>query len=250
MHLVWIVGATAAVAAGVQSAVAFGFSLVFVPIVALVLGPKDAIATSMVLSSMLSLALYLEHRPRASVRDVSLLALSGIAATPLGLVVLAYAREDILRSAVALAIVVGAGANLINGQPERPQRKEPRWVTVGAGAASGAMRGATSFAGPPIVLYYHWIGGPPGVVRSHLFAYMFYLGVPGVILATMAGLVTTEVWLHSLASLPAVGIGALVGRAVRPRLSAAWFRRSSMTLLVVTSAIAVAGIIVDSRLLA
>jgi len=229
----------AALAAAVQSTVAFGFSLVFVPLATLLIGPRDAVVVSITLSTVIATIIYLEHLPRARLRSVAPLAAAGIAATPLGIVLLAVADEQLLRLIVAAGVLAGVPTTLASEHRHEASR-EPLPALIAAGLASGVLRGATSFAGPPIVLYQHWVGGAPAELRARLILYMVLIAVPGFGMAAGAGLVTQRVITLAGASLPIAVVGVLVGRVARTRFSAEWFRRASMAVLTASALAAVA----------
>jgi hypothetical protein len=113
----------------------------------------------------------------------------------------------------------------------------------GVGLVSGLLRGATSMGGPPVVLYLHWLGGGPLLIRGRLFAYFALSALPGIALAWWSGVLgPREAW-HALVSTPLVLGGIVGGRLLRPRLSAAAFRGGTLALLAVTSAVAVAQVL-------
>src|SRR5690606_28139100 len=99
----------------------------------------------------------------------------------------------------------------------------------------------------PIVLYQHWIGGHPHEIRSRMFSYFAWIGIPGALIAAASGVFTVEVWRFGGIALPAMVAGIFLSRAVRDLVSPAWFNRSSMLLLVVSSSAAIVGALLALR---
>jgi hypothetical protein len=230
-----------------QSAFGFGFALVFTPLAALVIGPRAAVATALALSPVISVAVYWEHRPREPLRDVVPLVVAAVCSLPLGLALLLHVNEPVLRMVVGGAVVVGAATNVSGMRGVHPGRPHRLPVMVLVGLVAGVLGGATSMSGPPVVLYEHWIGGDASTIRRRLFAFFAYFSLPTVLIAAATGALTLDVWGFVLFGLPAMALGIVVGRELRPRLSERWFRRLSMSLLMIAAAIALVGAVMVIR---
>jgi len=241
-----IVFLVSAFAALMQAAVGFGFAVVFTPLLALALDPRDAIALSLILSMSLSVVLYISDTPRARLTTVLPMFLAATLVTPLGVYVLAVADEKVLRAAIGVGVLAAVVGHFVLPHPaeERPERMAQ---TLGIGMVSGIMRGATGMGGPPVVIYEHWRGAPTMSIRRRLLAYFALSGVAGTAIAAGWGVFTDnpvftgDTLLHSLAGFPAVFIAIYGGRWIRPRLSDFWFRMLSMGLLVFMGAVSILG---------
>lgn len=235
-----LIAAIAFVGALTQSAIGFGFAIVFTPLVTLLVGAQSAVATSIALGTLLSVALVAEARPsRSAFRPVLVIAALGTLSTPLGVWVLANAPEQWIRGFVALAVFGGAMVTLRSHPRATPHSGST--LTAGAvGLLSGVLRGATSMGGPPVVLYLHWLGGGPIEIRSRLFGYFALFSLTGIPIAWLGGVLGGDEVKQALISAPLILAGVVAGRLIRPRLSEALFRGSTVSLLVVTSVIAIA----------
>jgi len=227
-------------AALMQATVGFGFAVVFTPLLSLAMGARNAIALSLILSMVLSLVLYLADRPRAPLRSIMPMFLAATAAAPLGVYVLAVADERLLRAAIGVAVLssVLGTLRMPHAVAERPEQLA---TTIGVGVISGIMRGATSMGGPPVVLYEHWRGAAPMIIRRRLLAFFALTGISGVAFAGGIGIFSTNLALLSLGGLPAIAIAIYGGRFIRPRISDLWFRRVSMALLLFMGVISLVG---------
>lgn len=235
-----IVVLISAFAALMQAAVGFGFAVVFTPLLSLVLGARDAIALSLILSMTLSLVLYLADRPRASLRSVLPMFLAATAVTPIGVYILAVADERVLRAGIGIA-VLGAVIGTLRMPHHTEERPERLATILGVGMLSGVLRGATSMGGPPVVVYEHWRGAPAMLIRRRLLAYFALTGVAGTAMAAGSGVFTVDTFVQAAAGLPAVAIALYGGRYIRPRLPDRWFRRLSMALLVFMGVVSLVG---------
>lgn len=226
----------------IQAGVGFGFALVFVPIAALVVPPREAVAVSLLLGTLLASGMYLEHPARTSGRAIAPLVIGAVAGTPLGLLALLRADETVLRFLVASKVLASALVTLATGNSQaHAARSESLLRQSIAGLLGGAIRGAVSMGGPPVVIYQHWVGGSAERIRNALTAYFFWLGIPATLIALPTGLFTRDVLRSVAFALPALAAGMAVGRYVRPRLPEAWFGPISMLVLAVTAAIAAWG---------
>lgn len=228
----------------IQSGLGFGFGLFFVPVAALFVAPREAVAVSLLLGTLIAAGMYAEARPRTGLKAIWPLVVGAIVGTPLGVLILVRADETLLRLLVAAAVFVSAVANLAGGRGHTHEARPDPVVRQGlVGVLGGVIRGATSMGGPPIVLYQHWIGGGSLRIRGRLFAYFFWVGVPATLLVVPSGVFTREVLRDSALALPALAVGLVGGRFLRPHIPEAWFGRLSMLLLAATSGLAAWGAI-------
>jgi len=231
----------AALGAFVQASVGFGYALVFAPVAAFLIPPSLAIAVSIASSAVINALLYLEYRPRTTIRPVIPLVVASILAMPLGLWALVVADEDLLRLFIATGVFLSAAVNLRHPTREGPPREERIVAQLLVGSVSGIMRGAVSMGGPPVILYQHWIGGGAAAIRSKMFAFFFWGGIPAVILAILAGVLDADAWTYVLVAAAGLVPGIAAGRGLRPRISEILFARLSMALLGGTAGIAAIG---------
>lgn len=223
-----------------QSGIGFGYAILFTPLATLVVGAQSAVATSLVTGTLMSFGLYAESRPRTPLRSLVPLAVMGTLTTPLGIWLLTRADEVTLRLLVGTAVLATTAVNMLS-RPRLEARAQHPAATVAAGSFSGILRGATSMGGPPIVLYLHWLGGGPQVIRGRLFAYFALASLPGLLVAAVGGVITRAVLAQSTLALPAIGVAVALGPHVRARLSPAWFHRLSIALLLSTAVVAIYG---------
>lgn len=226
----------------IQSGLGFGFGLFFVPVAALFVPPREAVAVSLLLGMAVSSGMYAEARPRTGLRAIWPLVVGAVVGTPIGLLVLLRADDTALRFVVAAAVFISAVVNLVAGKGHTHEARPDPVVRQGlVGIVGGVIRGATSMGGPPIVLYQHWIGGGAERIRGRLFAYFFWVGIPATLIVAPSGLFTRQVLRDFAFAVPMLVVGLAVGRQMRPHVPEAWFGRLSMLLLAGTSGLAAWG---------
>jgi uncharacterized membrane protein YfcA len=161
------------IAAAVQGAVGFGFTLLAVSSFLLILQSGDAVQLLLVVNLVISLTLVgplWEHVDRGLLGRLVAGSLLGF---PLGLVAFQWADVDQLKVGAAFAILVFVGAAALQqcdrgvdpaprtdadsaSEPEEGAGAEPGFSTpaaLGVGALAGGMTTALGTPGPPLVIY-------------------------------------------------------------------------------------------------
>jgi|FLYL01.1.fsa_nt_gi uncharacterized membrane protein YfcA len=229
--VVLVVVGAALLASVAQGFTGFGFALTAMPFFLLVLDVQDAVVVS-TLAATTSLVLVATRVWREVPWPVVLRLLAGsVIGMPLGLAVLLFAPGEALRAAVGLVVVVMAGALAFGLRIE----SEGLRSDLAVGTASGVLRTSTSLAGPPVVLYLQGRGFEPPAFRAALVLFFLIGNVISLGAFGATGVVSGDAVLVSLASVPAVYAGSLLGDRLLRRIDAVLFRRLVLLLLVATA---------------
>jgi hypothetical protein len=175
-------------------------------------------------------------RDRIPVRTVAVMLFGSFVGMPVGLLVLLFAPEDVLRLGVGVASVAMASALMLGlrwGGRDVP-------TELLAGGVSGVLNTSTGMNGPPIVLYLQDRGFPTHEFRGGLAAFFFVSGIVSFAIFAASGVISATALALASAGLPVVFAGNWAGHRLVGRLSADIFRRLVMALLVMTAAAAVA----------
>jgi hypothetical protein len=230
----------ALVAVAVQTSMGFGTALIFVPAATLIVGPQAAVATMLVVIPSVGAVLYAIDHPRTPLLDAAPAALLSLIGVPAGVWLLTQSDEDVLRLLVGFAVLGAVVANLLAARgAETPHERSLPRMTL-AGLISGVMRGTTSMGGPPLVLYFHWLGGGAARFRSRMFSYGAVSGLPSVAIAAVGGVFNSDTTPVVAWGLAGAAVGIVVGRRLRWWITDARLRRLSMVLLAATSLLAIA----------
>jgi uncharacterized membrane protein YfcA len=189
----WLPGALVAALAGfVQGCAGFGLGMTAAPALMLVLGRDPSFVTPVVLSmsAINSLAGGLEARRSLRWRFLLPLAAGGMAGTPLGIAVLRYVDDTVLRAATG-AVVLAFAAALLTGW-RRPMPNAP-YTLFPVGLSSGFLGGALAMGGPPAILFLANQGVPRDHFRANLLVYFFISSCFGIALFALSGMYTREV---------------------------------------------------------
>jgi hypothetical protein len=219
-------------AAAVQGASAFGFALVAVPLLMLVMPASEAVATSLMLGSLLNLLMIRDERAQIAWRELLPLLPATAAGTLAGAALLTRLDGAGFRIMLAAAFL-GVSLMMLSGRslPVRPGRAFG-WT---AGLLSGALNGATSMGGPPVVLYLTGRRLPKSSLRGTL-ATFFILGNLAALAAFLAGgLISAPVASRALLLALAVIPGYFAGRFLTNRLDSDGFRKAVLLTMAATA---------------
>jgi uncharacterized protein len=85
-------------------------------------------------------------------------------------------------------------------------------VALPTGLLSGLMSGVFSVGGPPLVIFMRLIFKDNQEIRRHLLVFFLFNGFIQVIALSLAGLLTVQMWLTSILSMPSLYAGTWCGK--------------------------------------
>ena len=227
------------VAAVCQSVTAFGFALVMVPLLAVVWEVKPAVVTSTLLSTSFMIPLLYSARSKVDLPAITPLLIGSLAGIPVGVLVLSHVAGATLQVVVALTVL--AASATLYWSPSTGSVRPNIGVGLLAGGVSGALRGATSMSGPPIVLYaLSSFGDEVDRFRANVLGVLFPSSLATIASLIIAGLIDDDVLVACLVAVPSMIVGTLVGAWLRRRVSASTFRPIVLVVLIASSTVVLA----------
>ena len=203
-------------AALVRGATGFGFSMICIVLLTLLLPPAQ-IAPVIVLWEIAASAGHLPFvYKEADWKALRHLALGVALGTPLGAYCLASVPAAPMTAAINAVVLVLTGMLFFGFQP---RQRPGRWGACGVGALTGLINGASANGGPPVILFF--LAGPSSaaVSRASLSAFFLFTDV-------LAALIVMQ---------PCVGLGIWLGSRWFRRVDEARFRRVVLALLLLIS---------------
>jgi uncharacterized membrane protein YfcA len=238
-EVVLAVVAVCGVAAAAQAVTGFGFALVAVPVLALVLGPVPAVVTVTLVGMVLTGFTAYGERRHVLVRPATRMVVGGVVGMPLGLVALSRLDADALHLLIAVTV---AGLVVLQVLGMRlPPGARTQW---GAGGVSGALLASTGVNGPPLVLALQADDLPPRAFRGTLQAAFFSQDLVAVVAFAVVGLVDRHLLVLAAAGSLAVPLGWAAGDRLFARIPADRFRSVVLACLMATALASVAGAVV------
>jgi len=229
--LAW--GLVIALAGGlVRGTTGFGAAMVMTPALALLMGPKVAVPVTLLLETFAAATMLPAAAAIASWRVIGPIGATAVLAVPLGGWLLIGAEPQTVRRLIAGTVIVFSLA-LLSG---RRYRGTPRLATsLALGALSGAMLGATSIGGPPVILYLLSGSDPAAVIRANLTLYVVLISAAGLVMLGFAGLLDGST-IHVALTLAVAFIGGVVvGSRLFARFSDQRFRQLTMLFMFLVS---------------
>ena len=224
--------AIAFVAGIVRGITGFGGAMVMSPPLALLLGPHVTVPVVLLLESIIAAPMLWQTRKRITWRMIGAILVAACAFVPIGVLVLAAADPTAIRNAIAITVIAFA-LLLLRGWRYAGR---PRLATsLGLGAISGAMLGATSIGGPPVILYL--LSGPDPIetTRANLTLYVTVTSLIGIVMLLQQGIFDAGAAWTSLWLAPSYYAGLVAGLRLFPRINEQRFRRFTLALLIAVS---------------
>jgi uncharacterized membrane protein YfcA len=232
MHLPTLAFALSCIflAAVVRGYAGFGFSLLSITALSIVMEPRQIVPSIFLLEVAAS-----AHLLVTAWRDVHWSSLGWLAAgcligTPVGVYLLARLPAAPLTVALAMVVLLVAGL-LARGfvLASMPGRS----ATLGTGLISGLLNGSIGVGGPPVVLFF--FGSPAGVTtgRASMIAYFLFTDILGLAWQWHDGLIDRQVLERALFYAPALLGGVWLGNRAFGAVDPARFRLWVLRLLVV-----------------
>jgi uncharacterized membrane protein YfcA len=224
----------AGLAAFTQAISGFGFSLLIVPPLAMLLGPKEAVVLGNTMGMVVNAATLARMHDAVDWGLGLRLFAAAAVGMPIGLGVLILVAPAPLQVGISLVVLASTLAMAAGVKIQRPGLTGD----ITAGLLSGILNTSTSMSGPPLVIYLQGRGVTPGMFRATLTAFFMASGIMAASLFLLGGRFTGQIALLTLISAPALLGGWLGGHRLFHRLTPAIFRVVVLTVLFSTALIA------------
>ena len=223
------IAAVFGLAATAQAASGFGFALLAVPLLSILVDAKaGVVGASIVGLGLVAVMAARDHR-HVDRRAVGLAVTAALAGMPLGLLIIGRADDATLRILIGL-VVLCLTVLLWRGMkiPDRPVSE------LGAGLVSGVLSTSTGTSGPPLVIVFHGKGLSPIAFRATLAMTFLIQGSLSLCGFALTGHVTRDAMLVAAAGVPGTAAGWMLGQRIFERLNHERFRTVVLGLLALT----------------
>jgi uncharacterized membrane protein YfcA len=223
----------------IRSTLGFGEALVAVPLLALRVPVVVAAPLAVLVSVLVAGIILIQDWRQMHGRSAAGLVASAVLGIPLGLLLLAYVNDRLVKLILGLIIAGFSIYSLLFKTRLHLERDHPGWL-AGAGFVSGILGGAYGMNGPPLAIYGSLRRWSPQQFRATLQGYFFPASLAGLIGYAAMGLWVPAVTWYFVYSLPAVLVGIVIGRWLNRRLSGEGFFRYVYVGLIAIGAVLVA----------
>ena len=210
----------------------FGFAMVAVTSISLVLPPAQVVPLVLVLEVLASVKLVPQVWKDIDWYSLRWLLAGSLAATPFGVYLLSTLPAEPMRIFIS-AVVLAAALLLLSGWAWR--RMPGRPLILSTGVACGLLNGAAAIGGPPVILFY--LSSPAGVTvsRASIIAYFLGIDVMSLMMASIQGLTTVKTLTMTALCLVPLYLGVTLGSRMFIRADQESFRRHVLILLILLS---------------
>jgi len=227
-------------AAAVQMATGFGFALVSVPILAVLVGAHDAVVLALVAGTVFNAWQAFEGRGHRDCAVVARLLGGAALGLPVGYLIFRWIDPDTLTLLIGVLVLTAAGA-LARGVTLSSRSPV---ADLFVGACTGLLTTSTGTNGPPLVTLLQARRLSPREFRATVTAIFFALDLLGTALFAVGGEFTGSVLTVAAWSVPGLAAGGLAGHHLRALLGPRRFRGVVLALLFLAGGAAVAAALI------
>lgn len=205
------------IASLIRSTLGFGESLIAVPLYLLFLPIEIAVPLSVMMSIVIALVIVIQDHKKIHFESAKWLIIYAIPGIPLGIVILIYGNETIIKIVLGIFIILYATYSLFikDGKILKYDNKSSLFI---CGFLSGVFGGAYGLNGPPLVVYGNLKQWSAKHFRATLQAYFLPVSLISVIGYYAKGLITTEVNTYFAISLTTTIPAVFLGRYLNHQL--------------------------------
>lgn len=225
-----LVAGSVALGGFLRGFVGFGAALVIVPVLAVVFGPRAAVAISSIMGLPAVLQLLPEAVRRSEPGVVLPVAGAIFLAAPLGTALLVNVDPDVMRIVIS-GLVVAMVALLASGWKLAQKPGLP--TLAGAGAVGGIVQGIGGIGGPPVVAVALARAGPPEQQRANVLGLMTAIALSSLLPLAWWGLFTREVVVAGLVLFPLYSLATALGSRYFATGGARHYRNAALATLAV-----------------
>jgi uncharacterized membrane protein YfcA len=209
----------------IRSTLGFGEALVAVPLLVLRIPVAVAAPLAVVVSVIVAAVIVVQDHRKIEFRPAAALIAAALPGIPLGLLLLLYVSDPVVKAILGGVIVAFAAYALI-ARDRLHLRRDHRAALLACGFVSGVLGGAYGMNGPPLAVYGALRRWSPQHFRATLQAYFLPASLAGLVGYVAAGLWSPTVTRLTLWSLPGVAAAIVLGRALNHRLRGDRFFRA------------------------
>lgn len=212
----------------VQGLAGFGFALVAMPLLALMLPMKELVPLVALSGTFLTLVLFLYLRKSFSLKKILPLLAGAVVGIPAGVFLLTRVDEKFIKLLLAGILLIYSLLSL-SGRL-RPRDLSHRWGYL-AGFFSGLLGGAINSNGPPVIVYSSLQKWSPDEVKVTLQSFFMASGIMIVTSHGISGIITMKVIRLWGMAIPVILAGIYVGMEFYSRIDRDLFRKTVLVLL-------------------
>lgn len=213
-----------------QSVSGFGVALVAMALLTQLIEIHLATPLVTLVAISLEIVLLIRYRHDLNLKAVWQISAASVIGVPIGIVAFKKIEEDVVLTVLGMVLLAYALYALLN--LKLPRLAHQGWA-YSFGLVAGILAGAYNTSGPPVIIYGNCRGWLPAEFKGNLQGFFLLNGIFVLIGHALAQNLTLLVWQTFLWTLPAIGLGVVVGLNIDRHLNQVQFRKVVLGLLVV-----------------
>lgn len=207
-----------------RSTFGFGEAIIAVPLLGLFLPMTAAVPLAVMMSILVAAVVLIQDHDKVHLRSVRWLILFALLGIPLGLALLVYGNETVIKIILGAVIILYSGYTLISNNTFRLEKDSRLWLFV-CGFLSGVFGGAYGVNGPPLVVYGNLRCWDAQWFRATLQAYFLVAGAVSMAGYGYNGMLDKETFLSFAYAVPAIIPAIFAGRYLNRKIKGDSFYR-------------------------
>jgi hypothetical protein len=224
-------------AAVVRGFSGFGFSLLSITAISLIMPVAQIVPSIFLLEVAASLNLIPGIWREIDWKSLRWLMVGYVIGLPVGTYALIAAPADPAQILLGI-FVIGTAIMMLAGF--RLEKTPGPTASTATGAASGVLNGAFGIGGPPVVLFYLSTPGAAAIGRASIIFFFLFTDLLGVAYFATQGLVTQQSFVQFVFWVPALLVGVWLGAHGFRRMDQAAFRRWVLVILIALAVLGMA----------
>jgi uncharacterized membrane protein YfcA len=206
----------------------FGFALVSIPLLSLVVDIKYAIPLGALCGLVVNIVLAVKLKDHIKYFELKNIIMGSVIGIPIGVFVLSYADQYLLKMILGIFVLIFVIITVT--EVIKPKNISSKWGYL-AGLLSGLFGGAFNTNGPPVLIYFYLRGWDKLKFKGQITGFFIITSTIIVISHFAAGITTTKIFIDFLYLLPAVLIGIFLGTKLFNKVSTEIFNKIVMFFL-------------------
>ena len=207
----------------VQGMMGFGFGMISMSLLALIVDLQTAVPVVAVFCLLVQLLLLSQLWPSLSWKKLRLMVLGAVAGAPVGVHLLSTISPQNMLLVLGIFLILYALKHLIS-PPQSQASLSERWGLL-AGLGGGVLGGALNTSGPPVLVYLSRQPWDKKEVAATLQAYFFFVTTTQLVMLYRAELLTKETLLLNAKLFLAVCIGVGLGFRIFSTINQETFKK-------------------------
>jgi uncharacterized membrane protein YfcA len=213
-----------------QGCLGFGFGMITVPPMLMMLAASDVVPMQIALGALMSVPLAWKARMHIQPMLVGPLILSAVAGLPLGTLILHQFDGPVLKLTIGI-VLVSMSLAMLTGWSYPVKRQLPMLFPIGF--LAGLMQTSFSMSGPPIILFLTNQGMDKTTFRANVLIFLSTLACISTVVFVAHAEYDGDDLKRMAVFIPAVMMGGLLGERWTNRIPRETFRRITLMVALV-----------------